>query len=299
MKSTISAALAAALAFSSQLALAQEPEVVVEGRRQEEAIREFIDTASAAVSADNQLAMWQGDICPGILGVRREQAQAFIDRIALRAYQFGIETGASGCQPNVFIFFAPDANAFSRQLFEDDRSLFAYFYEQNISTRGHAALEDFLGAPRPVRWWHVTRRTTAEGMRLASSNARQDPREGFKGVQVVRSEGSRLRQAIRQEFARAIIVVDASQIAGVPLPAVADYVAMVTLAQIEPDAALSGHATILNLFTAGGEARPTELTAWDLAYLQSLYHATPEAASTGLQFGEMTHRMERELAPQD
>lgn len=299
MKSAFATALAGALTLCASLALAQEPEIVIEGGQQEEAIREFIGTASAAVAADDQLAMWQGDICPGILGVRRDQAQAFIDRIALRAYQLGVETGASGCQPNVFIFFAPDANAFSRQLFEDDRSLFAYFYEQNISTRGHAALEDFLSAPRPVRWWHVTRRTTAEGMHLASNNVRRGPRDEFKGAQVVRSEGSRLRQAIRQEFARAIIVVDASQTAGFPLPAVADYVAMVTLAQIEPDAALSGHATILNLFTAPDEARPTELTAWDIAYLQGLYHATPEAASTTLQFGEMTHRMERELVPQD
>ncbi|MGH6950074.1 MAG: hypothetical protein ACREH4_04335 [Vitreimonas sp.] len=301
MKPTLAAALAAALAFSPQLALAQEPEVVVEGRQQEEAIREFIGTASAAVSADNQLAMWQGDICPGILGIRREQAQAFIDRIALRAYQFGIETGASGCDPNVFIFFAPDANAFTRQLFENDRSLFAYFYEQNISTRGHEALADFLNTPRPVRWWHVSRRTTGEGIRLASSNAREGVpgHSAFRDVQSLRSTGSRLRQAIRQEFARAIVVVDASQTAGIPLPAVADYVAMIALAQIEPDAALSGHATILNLFTAPDEARPNELTAWDLAYLQSLYSATPESASTALQFGEMTHRMERELAPQD
>lgn len=295
------AALAAALVFSPHPASAQAPEIVVEGRRQREAIRDFVATASVAVSADNQLARWQGDICPGVLGLRPDQAQALIDRIALRAYQLGIDTGASGCTPNLMIFVAPDANAFARQLFENDRSLFAYFYEQNISTRGHEALQDFLNTPRPVRWWHVTRRTTAEGMRLASSNARESSEPGalFRDAQVLRSSGSRLRQAIRQEFARAIVVIDAGRTAGTPLAALADYVSMAALAQLDPGADYSANPTILNLFTAPEAARPHELTAWDLAYLQGLYSVTPEAASATQQHAEITLRMARELIPQE
>ena len=294
------AALAAALVFSPHPAAAQEQqEIVVEGSRQREAISAFVGAASVAVSADNQLARWQGDICPGVLGLRQDQAQAFIDRIALRAYQLGIDTGASGCTPNLMIFVAPDANVFARQLFEDDRSLFAYFYEQNISTRGHLALEDFLNTPRPVRWWHVVRRTTAEGMRLASTNAREGPRGGFRDAQILRSEGSRLRQAIRQEFARAIVVIDASRTVGTPLAALADYVAMAALAQLDPGADYSANPTILNLFTAPETARPRELTAWDVAYLQGLYSVTPEAASVTQQHAEITLRMARDLVPRD
>lgn len=307
MKPTFAMALAAALVFCPQLAPAQESqEIVVEGRRQREAIRDFVGAASVAVSADNQLSRWQSDICPGILGLQQDQAQAFIDRIALRAYQLGIDTGASGCTANLMIFFAPDASAFARQLFEEDRSLFAYFYEQNISTRGHEALEDFLNTARPVRWWHVVRRTAAEGIRLASNNARQAPnasgdprRASFTDVQVLRSEGSRLRQPIRQEFARAIVVIDATQTAGTPIAAMADYVAMAALAQLDPGAEFSGHSTILNLFSAPETERPRELTAWDLAYLQGLYSVTPEAASATQQNAEIAHRMERDLIPQD
>lgn len=302
MKPTIAAALAAALVFCPPPAFAQEqPEIVVEGNRQQNAIQEFVGTASVPVSADNQLARWQSDICPGVLGLQQDQAQAFIDRIALRAYQLGIDTGASGCTPNLMIFFAPDASAFARQLFENDRSLFAYFYEQNISTRGHEALDDFLNTARPVRWWHVTRRTTAEGMRLASSNAREGvPGHSlFRDVQSLRSTGSRLRQPIRQEFARAIVVIDATQTAGTPIAAMADYVAMAALAQLDPGAEFPGHSTILNLFSAPEAQRPRELTAWDLAYLQGLYSVTPEAASATQQNSEIAHRMERELIPQD
>ena len=299
MKRVFLAALATALVCSPPPAPAQEPEIVVEGRRQREAIQDFVGAASVAVSADNQLARWQGDICPGVLGLRQDQAQAFIDRIALRAYQLGIDTGASGCTPNLMIFVAPDANAFARQLFENDRSLFAYLYEQNISTRGHQALEDFLNTPRPVRWWHVVRRTTADGMRLASSNARESSGGGFRDAQTLRSEGSRLRQAIRQEFARAIVVIDASRTAGTPLAALADYVAMAALAQLDPDADYSANPTILNLFTAPEATRPHELTSWDLAYLQGLYSVTPEAASVTQQHAEITLRMARDLIPQD
>lgn len=287
---------AVALALSTLPASAQEPEIVVTGERLREALNAFVEEVSVPVSADNQLGRWQGALCPGVAGLRAEQAQTLIDRIALRAHQLGVETGESGCRANLTIFVSPDASAFTRRLFEEDRSLFAYFYEQNISTRGHEALAAFLDATAPVRWWHVMRRTTHQGMHLASTNTRQAPRGGFRDVSIVPSEGTRLRQSIRQEFLRVIVVIDARQTQDIPLAAVADYVAMTSLAQIDPSADTSAQSTILNLFRSDAAARPTEMTAWDIAYLRGLYNVTPEAAAVSQQRAEMVWRMERDLA---
>lgn len=293
--------LAVGLVIMTATASAQEPDIVVVGDRLRDATVSFVGAISVEVSTDNQIARWQGDICPSVVGMRAREAQALIDRIALRAYQVDVDTGDSGCRPNVLIFYAADGNSIAQSLFNEDRSLFAYFYEQNISTRGHEALRDFLDAPRAVRWWHVVRRTEASGMHLASSNARVQPSssgespDGFRDVQTVRSHGSRLRQSIRQEFARVIVIIDGRLTQGIPVLALADYVAMATLAQLDPDGDTSAHSTILNLFDVPEDERPLEMTAWDLTYLRGLYRVTPEAASATQQEAEIVRSMVGEL----
>jgi hypothetical protein len=88
------------------------------------------------------------------------------------------------------------------------------------------------------------------------------------------------------------VIVDTSRLNGAPLTVVADYVAFVSLAQINPDLSAPDFPTILNLFSSRDPAtRPTQLTEWDLGYLNGLYHVIRNARDASEQESEIERRM--------
>lgn len=69
----------------------------------------------------------------------------------------------------------------------------------------------------------------------------------------------------------AIVVVDPAKVADVTLPQVADYAAMVGLAQVREGATPGAAPTILHLFDRDNASKPASLTPYDQAFLKSLY----------------------------
>jgi hypothetical protein len=106
-----------------------------------------------------------------------------------------------------------------------------------------------------------------------------------------------LRAAERQDFNRAIVIVDGQRASGYPLEGLADYIALVTLAQIDPNGRTIEFPTILNLFASGAETAPPSMTEWDLAYLSGLYRSQRNAASATQQVREISRRMTGEGRP--
>ncbi len=302
---TVVLALTAAL-LSQPSASAQddapEPQfdIVVTGERPEH-IQAFVELISTAPPSADQLARWNNDICITAAGLGAEQSQTVVDRISLRAQAVGLRPGRTGCRPNVFVFFASDGSGFARGLLEQRRSLFAYYHEENIATLGQQALTSFIEATRPVRWWHVVQTRGADGDRLGSDPARSEAPpppdtmtavpDGFTGVQSVRSQGTRIRSIERQDFNRVIIIVDAQLAEGYPLDSIADYLAMVTLAQVDPQAQMREFPTILNLFNEDLENTSFEMSNWDTAYLNGLYRSERNAASMTQQVSDISRRM--------
>ena len=91
----------------------------------------------------------------------------------------------------------------------------------------------------------------------------------------------------------AIVVVDLDQIEGLTFGQVADYVAMVGLAQLRPNPELGDVSTILGLFATNGGGRSKGLTAWDQSFLKSIY-ATTDGSTTEISLIKV--RMSEELA---
>jgi hypothetical protein len=275
-------------------------DIVVTGVRPEQ-IQVFVEQVSTAPPSVDQIARWDDDICISAVGLGAEQSQTVIDRVSLRAQAVGLRPGRMGCRPNVFVFFASDGSGFARGLLEQRRSLFAYYHEENIATLGQEALTSFVETSRPVRWWHVIQTRGADGDRLGSDSARSEAPpppdtmtavpDGFSGVQSVRSQGTRMRSVERQDFNRVVIIVDARLAEGYPLDSIADYVAMVTLAQIDPQGQVRDFPTILNLFNEDLENTSFEMTNWDTAYLSGLYRSARNAASMTQQVRDISRRM--------
>lgn len=271
------------------LALAQTaPDVVVTGVRPEQT-QSFVETVAAVSPMADQLPRWDNIICTSIAGMPARQAQFVADRIAQRAVAVGLQPGGPGCQANIAVFVTGDSDTFSRQLFEQDRQLFHYLQSNNVSTMGQGALQEFLDTPRAVRWWHVSETFSADGISLAGDASQG----GTSNAPVARGSGTRLSSSTREDLTQAIIVVDARRVQGAQLSALADYVAFVALAQVNPRATTADYPTIMNLFEGDrvGADGPPALTEWDQAFLDALYKTQRNAATPSQQRHEIARRM--------
>ena len=300
--------VAALLALASSAIAAQpdtppaapqsEPIVVIGQRQTEEAIRAFVEQMSVAPRATHQLATWGHTICTGVAGLHTRFAQFINDRIAQRAEAVGLDVGEPGCRANVLIAISDDPDAIARDLYDHHKTLLGYYMQRGHGTLGRRALlQDFVNSMAPVRWWHVSRTITSDGDvidepldgREAQGMAYEgmgDPTKGAPVVQIT-SGHSRLRASTHQSFGVAFVIVDARKLHGVSFEALADYIAMVTLAQLDPRADVSSYPTILNTFAQHGT--PAAMTDWDVAYLHGLYGATQDARNAQSQEAEITH----------
>jgi hypothetical protein len=305
---------ALALAGLAGPVCAQEtaPEHVVVQGRTLETTRAYVASISETSEAAGVLGRWNIRICPGVVGITPTGAQTIIDQIARRANAVGLRTGAAGCQPNISVVITRDANGAANNINEHRRDMLVGPNGIESTSMGATALQSFLTEQRPIRWWHVTQTVMADGHVLtdtettamhgsgASSATAQaafgsgrgsSGGEGLSGADMTRSEGTLLRNSTRQDFNFVVVIVDANRVGGASLAALADYIAFVTLAQIKPDVQATSYPSILNLFDASTNPRPTEMTAWDLAYLDGLYHMTRNARSLEAQRDEISRRI--------
>lgn len=135
---------------------------------------------------------------------------------------------------------------------------------------GSGALNDFITVDRPVRWWNISIPVDENTGRRAVRLAADADAAGDLVAPIVRlGAASRLTTQVVDDTQRAYIIVDVDQIQSISLEQLADYIAFVSLAQVDPDADTSGFATILNVFEDPQQTRT--LTDWDKAYLRGLY----------------------------
>lgn len=226
-------------------AVAELGEVMVDGRTRE-IVRSFVSDVSVSRGRRGQLARFDRSVCPGVIGIRPDYAQVLNDRIARVALALDLRVGGPGCRPNILIVAAADAEELSAYI---DLAPNTFEHYAETLERKTEALAD-IRRPRPVRWWHQTQLVmTGDSL-------------------------SRLRSPNRTDIRKALILLDMEQIGTVNFGALSDYVAMVALARLNPDAEVSGLSTILNLFE-NAETRQADmgLTPWDADYLQALYGA--------------------------
>lgn len=280
--------LAAPLSSAQTAPAPTDEEVVVRGVATRDALQAFVGQMAAASRTQNQLARWDRKICPGIAGLRTRYAQFINDRMAQRAYDVGLDVGEPGCKANILILVSNDPDAYARELADDHPSAMGIFGDEGRNTLGRRALARFVGSDAPVRWWHVSNTV--------------DRDTGERAYMVANRSPSLMRRSTRQDFGAAFIIVDANRLSAINFDwgALADYLAMAALAQLDAEADIENYPTILNLFAARSTVRA--LTDWDVAYLRGLYGATRDAVSTGRQQGDIARSMGRDLnapAPQN
>lgn len=203
----------------------------------------------------------------GVINFRRETAEAIADGVASRAFAFGIPIQDAPCTPNLLIVGAEDGATFADAWVKRRPRDFRW----NVSgSRDRASsLERFKTSADPVRWWHISIPTYYDPYFNTTAPAVRIPGRAAPSRQVYAV--SQLRGRTRDDMVRSVVVVDVNAVAGLSAQQLSDYLTMVSFAQIDPAADVSGFDSILNLFKA--PAANARMTAWDEAYMRSLYSA--------------------------
>ncbi|KPF73938.1 hypothetical protein IP78_14570 [Brevundimonas sp. AAP58] len=260
----------------AQSAVQQAPatvdDVVVEGVRLRERAETFVDRA-AAPARGRGLGRWQGRVCAAVVNLRAEIARPIVERVSDMAAGLGLRIGGDGCDANVVIVFAADATAMVGTLAEERRR--AFRPGTSGLERGERAFQAFLNGDRPVRWWHLSMPVDAETGARATRLPGDIRSGGAPSAPYVSTIASRLNTQVRDDIFKALIFVDIDQLHDVTAAQLADYLALVALAQIDPEAELVGYDSILNLFVERSGA-PDGLTDWDRSFLEALYTTLDE-----------------------
>lgn len=257
-------------------------DVVVEGQRLRSVVQDFVGEVAAPAAGDRGPARWNSSVCIGVVNLRADVAQYIVDRTSDVARELGLTAGEPGCTANVLIIAAADGRAVADGIVEARRRAFSP--GGSGMTRSLRELENFRTSEAPVRWWHVSGPVDSESGQLATRLP------GYDAPQIAVSRASRLRSDIRDDMFKAIIVVDMNKVASVSWTQLADYCALVALAQVNPEADVAAFDTILNVF---GDPSVPGLTPWDMDYLNALYSIEQNRAGSGARSAEFVDLMMR------
>jgi hypothetical protein len=265
-----------AAARSATAAPQVEEEIVVRGRRLGEIdndlriyIRDFLDQVAAPARARGY-ARWDRRVCVGVHNLQTDAAQYIVDRISLMARDVGVEPGEPGCRPQVNIIFTADAGQLSADMVEREPGLFRPAGGYAGMDLGREALAEFVRSDKAVRWWHVSAPVDAHTGNLAIDIPSRRMCGDMHCPPYVNVQGpSRIHSGTTDELQYVIVIVDPTKLTGTTWQQIADYLGVVSLAQIDPRTDPKEFDSILNLFS--NPAAYSGLTDWDRSYLEALY----------------------------
>lgn len=248
-------------------------DIVVNGRPLDDMARDFVSEISRPANRRG-LARWRDEVCVGVVNLPAAHAQFMVDRISDVAATVGLEPGEPGCDPRVIVIATDDGASMAKSLVGGEEGI-EFNLGSTQTDAGTRALREFQNSDRAVRWWHTSLPVDADTGQLGIRLDGQIGADGEPYIPVInRFAASRLNSELRDDLVRVVIVIDVTKLEGTSFEQLADYVSLVALAQIDADAQTADFDTIMNLFNSSGA--PSNLTPWDIGYLQALYSSHPQ-----------------------
>lgn len=263
-------------AASAQAEPTRLADIEVRGRPLQSMIQNFVD--EVALPHNNRaLARWDSEVCVGVANLRPAPSEYLIDRISTIARDVGLTVGNPGCTANILIIATVDSNGLADRMVSNRRKTF--ITGSAGTDRGNRALRNFRETLRPVRWWQsalpIDSITGERAVRISGdcgSSCAGNANESTSGQYAPNIKiwgAARLQNQIVDNLTKSIVIVDVDLIQDISITQLADYIAMVTLAQIDPQADTSRYSSVLNVFSQNNNA--DGITDWDTAYLRGLY----------------------------
>ena len=282
-------------------------DVTVTGARTRQAIAGFVQSLATPTRAAGKVARWEKGICPTALGLKA----AYLNFIIKRLKDVAAQTGApidnsSSCETNVVIVFTTKPQALVDNV-KKQQPGFLGFYDN------HDQLDKLATVTRPIQAWYTTAtqdtygkitmdsgRTLGQGLEIYLPCSEQG--FGASGMCLLHlpnahaaaSTETRLGDGLKSGLYNVIIVADPTRLVDYEMGPLADYIALLALAQIGSPDGCQQLPSILNLLAKDCPSPPDALTANDLGYLSALYKMSP-GSTIQVQRNEMTYQMQQSL----
>jgi hypothetical protein len=259
----------------------------------------FVQTYAATTQNLDQLARWTQPVCVTVQGVQAAVTNELKARVEEVAKALGVGAGAAGCQTNVQVFFTDKPQALLDKVAKEHEPLLGYYH--------HSDRDRLKTVTHPIQAWYVTATGGSGGNRVgmtfayidspSSKGAVGNTKPGVAGLQPFGfayddefnnrnptgcGDKPAFSVCLASEFAHIMVVVDIGKVQGMSLPALEDYVVMLTMAQPRSLDACNALPSVIDLFAKGcpGDGKDG-LTRGDVAYLTSLYKIDLELRKGG------------------
>ncbi len=241
-----------------------QADVVITAREQrDKQSRDYVRALANVPGRDPMARFDRTTVCPGAVGLSPARNAEIAARMRVVAKAAGIAVSdKADCKPNALVIFAADKEAMVAALEKAHPVYFRDAYGTPIRTPKQVG---------PATAWHLEGRLDRSGSAVGYN--------ADTGYYELNSPlpPSRTSSTVRPIFIAAVVVIQLDSVVGLSPTQIADYAAMRTLAQTDPEKVKGVSApTILTILDAPDDAEvPVTLTKWDLGYLRGLYAAAP------------------------
>jgi hypothetical protein len=277
MKSTIWLAALGALSLggpaigqsqSARETAESDATIVVTGEREQPVTQREVTKQAEALSRvgryqlyDETLPRFAAPVCPEVFGLRDDYGVEIAQRIRANAARLKVKVARRGCSPNLAVVFASDGQELLSKLARSHPEVFCIIDE--------AEQAEILGEGEPVRVWSY--------IRVIDIRRTGAPARIFKCREDIPSQGSKVGMFLpeRRDIISSMVVFDHEAVLGMTLVQLADYATMRGLSHTRPANGNEALDTILGVFD-GDRSSPSELTNFDIGYLESIYDGRPD-----------------------
>ena len=242
-----------------------------------------------------QLARWANPVCPVTLGLSPQMNALVSERVKALDFQVGAPQARrpGRCKPNVEILFTDKPQAVLDLVARKRNELLGFHYiaQERAVTR----------VTRPIQAWYLTETVAGGGGRSIDSPG---PLGQGAALDVEFSQspggcaGSAFTECLSSDLVNVLVVADANALAHSKIGPVADYIALISLAQFRTLATCDPFPTLLDMFTPACADRPAAEapSTQDIGYLKALYRGN-NALKLWMQKSLVAERMARGSSP--
>jgi len=233
---------------------------------------------------------WGTRVCPAVVGFSKDGGEFIAARLSQIARTAGVPLGGEHCSPpNLYVLATVNPSEFLK------RWAGMRHWDMFGQAMPHE-IDAFVATSRPVKAWYNTAAGGSDRMiGSAATAAGGNAGENIHAPKFASEDSGPLVKSVIWSVRSAIVVIDKSKMQGVSATQLADYIAMCAFSRIKPAATLGDAPTILKLFDGPAAQAPAGLSAWDQAFLESLYHTDPKST---LQRQLIVTRMMSHIVPQ-
>jgi len=281
------------------------PQVTVSAQRAalQPKISAFVQKIGGSIYAEG-IARWQDSVCPLVSGLPPADGEFILGRVSEIARAASVPLAGEKCRANLYILVSNQPAELLKGM--DKRN-----HPFTFGSASPGLVDQFISTPRPVRVWYHTVAKSPEGLPLQSLSypniesiaagpngdtakmAQLGPSVTDTGAPTMAhgtvswAHDTHLSFNVTWGIYRVFVIVDQTRLQGLSREQVADYVAMVGLAQLRDATPPPEDPTILRLFEGTPQqAAPAAMTDWDQAFLKSLYLVEQKSKLQRSQIGE-------------